>query len=188
VSYQKPRILNDYRDLLWSLFPLVLIAVVFAGLASQCSFAAKGPTQGQVPHFDVAAALSSDARTLPFPIKNPSLPAGWTPNSGSRDTITSTGGGPVSTVGFLTPQGTYMRMSQSNATEESLSRFVLGSRYASGTEQIGDQKWIVYSEPTEESAWIADFGQSRVLITGAGNQSAFTTLASAVTAAQPLQR
>jgi hypothetical protein len=187
VSYQKPRILNDYRDLLWSLLPLVLIVVVFAGLASQCSFAAKGPTQGKIPNFDATAALTSDARTLPFPIRNPGLPEGWAPNSGSRDTITGAGGGPVSTVGFLTPQGTYMRLTQSSATEESLSRFVLGSRYASGTEQIGDQKWVVYAEPGEESAWIADFGASRVLIGGAGNEAAFKTLAGAVATAQPLK-
>ncbi|WP_227996616.1 DUF4245 domain-containing protein [Nocardia australiensis] len=186
MSYQKPRILNDYRDLLWSLVPLILIVVVFAGLASQCSFAAKGPTQGQIPHFDAAAAFTSDARNMPFPIRNPSLPDGWTPNSGSRDTITSAGGGPVSTVGFVSPQGTYMRLAQSNATEESLARFVLGSRYASGTEQVGDQKWIVYSEPGEESAWIADLGQSRVLITGAGNNDVFTVLAQAISRAQPL--
>ncbi|WP_378733819.1 DUF4245 domain-containing protein [Nocardia brasiliensis] len=187
MSYQKPRILNDYRDLFWSLIPLVLIAVVFAGLASQCSFGAKGPTQGQIPHFDVQAALTSDARTLPFPIRNPAVPADWTPNSGSRESISGTGGGPVSTVGYITAQGAYMRFTQSNATEESLARFVLGSRYASGTEQIGDQKWIVYSEPGSESAWITDLGQSRVLITGAGKKEAFTTLAQAITAAQPLK-
>ena len=188
VSYQKPRILNDYRDLFWSLIPLVVIVVVFAGLASQCSFAVKGPTQGQIPHFDVRAALSNDARTVSFPIRDPSLPEGWTPNSGSRDTITSTGGGPVSTIGYITPQGTYLRMSQSSATEESLSRFVLGSRYGSGTEQVGAQKWVVYAEQGSETAWIADLGQSRVLITGAGNQSAFNTLAASIQAAQPLPR
>jgi hypothetical protein len=169
VSYQKPRILNDYRDLFWSLIPLVLIAVVFAGL-------------------DVTAALANDAKTMPFPIRNPSLPEHWTPNSGSRDTITSAGGGPVSTVGYITPQGTYMRMSQSSATEEALARFVLGSRYGAGTEQVGDQKWVVYAEQGSETAWIADFGKSRVLITGAGNHAAFTTLAAAIDAAQPLQR
>ncbi|MEV4240958.1 DUF4245 domain-containing protein [Nocardia sp. NPDC050408] len=188
MSYQKPRILHDYRDLFWSLIPLVLIAVVFAGLASQCSFAAKGPTQGHIPNFDVTAALANDAKTMSFPIRNPSLPEHWTPNSGSRDTITSTGGGPVSTVGFITPQGTYLRMSQSSATEEALSRFVLGSRYGTGTEQVGDQKWVVYAEQGSETAWIADFGQSRVLITGAANHAGFTTLAAAIGAAQPLAR
>lgn len=179
--------MNDYRDLFWSLIPLVLIAVVFAGLASQCSFAAKGPTQGQIPHFDVQAALTSDAHSLPFPIRNPAVPSAWTPNSGSRENISGTGGGPISTVGYITDHGAYMRFSQSNATEESMSRFVLGSRYASGTEQIGDQKWIVYSEPGSEPAWIADLGQSRVLITGAGQRDSFVTLAQAITGAQPLK-
>ncbi|MBF6355367.1 DUF4245 domain-containing protein [Nocardia higoensis] len=186
MSYQKPRILHNYKDLLFSLLPLVLIVVVFAGLASQCSFAAQGPTPGQIPTFDAATALESDARTLPFPIRDPEVPDSWTPNSGSRDTIVGAGGGQVSTVGYITEAGTYMRMTQSNATEQALSRFVLGSRYAGGVEQISGQKWVVYAEPTEETAWIADFGDVRVLITGAGNASAFTTLAQAVTAAQPL--
>ncbi|WP_081706244.1 DUF4245 domain-containing protein [Nocardia sp. CNY236] len=187
MSNQKPRIMNDYRDLFWSLIPLVLLAVVFAGLASQCSFAANGPTQGQIPHFDVRAALTADARTLPFPIRHPVVPAEWTPNSGSRESIGGTGGGPVSTVGYLTEQGTYMRFTQSSATEEALSRFELGSRYASGTEKIAAQQWTVYAEPGAETAWIADFGRSRVLITGAGDQAAFTTLATAITAAEPLR-
>ncbi|WP_040798177.1 DUF4245 domain-containing protein [Nocardia higoensis] len=188
MSYQKPRILLNYKDLLFSLLPLVLIVVVFAGLASQCSFAAKGPIQGQIPTFDAAAALQSDARTLSFPIRDPEVPESWTPNSGSRDTIVGEGGGQVSTVGYITDAGTYMRMTQTNATERSLSRFVLGSRYAGGVEQIGGQKWVVYAEPTEETAWIADFGKVRVLISGAGDDAAFTTLAQAITAAQPLAR
>lgn len=183
---QKPRILNDYRDLIWSLVPLVLIAVVFAGLASQCSFAANGPTQGKIPYFDVNAALRDDARNLKFPVRNPGVPADWTPNSGSRNTITGPGGGPVTTVGYITPTGNYMQLTQTSATEEALARFVLGSRYGSGAEQIGAQKWIVYAEPTEETAWIADLGESRVLIKGAGNAAAFKTLAEAVTAAPPL--
>lgn len=188
VSYQKPRILHNYKDLLFSLLPLVLLVVVFAGLASQCSFAAQGPTQGQIPNFDARAALQSDARTLSFPIRDPEVPESWKPNSGSRDTIVGEGGGQVSTVGYITDAGTYMRMTQTNATERSLTRFVLGSRYAGGTEQIGGQKWVVYAEPTEETAWVADFGDARVLITGAGDNAAFTTLAQAVAAAQPLTR
>ncbi|NEW42293.1 DUF4245 domain-containing protein [Nocardia cyriacigeorgica] len=188
MSYQKPRIMNDYRDLFWSLIPLALIAVVFAGLASQCSFSADGPTQGQIPSFDAKTALESDAANLSFPIRAPAVPEGWTPNSGSRDTITEQGGGTVSTIGYITPAGTYMELNQSNATEVAFARHTLGSRYASGTRDIGARKWVVYDEPGEESAWIADFGQSRVLIRGAGDEAAFTTLAEAVTAAAPLPK
>lgn len=184
---QKPRIMNDYKDLFLSLIPLVLIAVVFAGLASQCSFAATGPTEGRIPHFDIDAALGSDARSLDFPIRKPELPASWTPNSGSRETVTAAGGGPVSTVGYITGEGTYMRLSQSSATEQQLSRFVLGSRYPTGTVDVGGAKWAVYSQPTQETAWVTDLGGVRVLITGAGNDAAFRTLAGAVATAQPLE-
>ncbi|MFC9893819.1 DUF4245 domain-containing protein [Nocardia sp. NPDC127579] len=188
MSYQKPRILLNYKDLFLSLIPLVLIAVVFAGLASQCSFAANGPTQGAIPHFDIDAALAADAKTLQFPIRKPAVPADWTPNSGSRAAIAGAGGGAVSTVGYITHQGTYMQLTQTDASEEALARFVLGSRYASGTQQIGRQSWTVYAEPTEETAWIADLDGVRILIKGAGNEGAFKTLAEAVGAAQPLTR
>ncbi len=182
----KPRIMNDYRDLVWSLIPLVLIAVVFAGLTSQCSFAANGPTQGTIPSFDAAAALRSDAQNLRFPVREPALPENWQPNSGSRDTIAAAGGGTVSTIGFITGAGTYMELNQTDATEELLVDRVVGARYATGTRETGGQKWVVYDEPDAESAWTADFGDSRVLIRGAGDTAAFPTLAAAVTAAQPL--
>ncbi|MFE1592718.1 DUF4245 domain-containing protein [Nocardia sp. NPDC058705] len=188
MSQKKHRIFNDYRDLFWSLIPLVLAAVVLAGAASQCSVATNGPTQGQIPHFDATAALKSDAKTLSFPIRQPALPQGWVSNSGSRDTIAAAGGGDVSTVGYITPQGTYMRYTQSNASEEALSRHVLKSRYPTGTTDVAGQKWVVYAEPTEETGWIADLGGVRILITGAGNEAAFTTLATAIINAQPLAK
>lgn len=188
MSNTKPRILNDWKDLFWSLLPLVLICLVIAGIASQCSFSAKGPTPGQIPHFDLNHALADDAKRLPFPIRKPALPEGWTPNSGHHDTITGTGGGSVSTVGFITPQGTYMQMTQSNAAEEALAKNVVGTRYATGVEQVGDRKWVVYAEPETETAWVTDFGDVRVLIKGAGNAAAYNTLASAIGQAQPLPR
>lgn len=187
VPNQKPRILNDYRDLFWSLIPLVLICVVFAGIASQCSFSAHGPTPGKIPAFDVTAALRDDARTLPFPIRQPSLPDGWKPNSGSRDTITGTGGGAVSTVGYLSPQGTYMQLTQSNATVDALANHVEGVRAPAGTQRVGDRVWSVFHVNGTEPAWITDFGTVRVLIKGAGDQSIYTTLAGAVGAAKPLE-
>jgi hypothetical protein len=185
VSYQKPRTQHDYRDLVWSLIPLVLICVVFAAVASQCSFSTHGPTPGAIPSFDVNAALESDAHTLPFPVRKPDLP-GWKPNSGSRDTIPGAGGGAVSTVGFITPQGTYMQLTQSNATADVLAGHVEGAHRAGGAQQFGDRTWAVYHQAGSEPAWVTDFGAVRVLIKGAGDTAAFTTMANAVDAAQPL--
>ncbi|MCX4096098.1 DUF4245 domain-containing protein [Nocardia sp. alder85J] len=185
MSYQKPRTQHDYRDLVWSLIPLVLICVVFAAVASQCSFSAHGPTRGNIPSFDLDAALQADAHTLSFPVRKPDLP-GWTPNSGSRDTVTGTGGGDVSTVGFITPQGTYMQLTQSNATPDALAGHIEGARHAGGTQQLGDRTWSVYHQPGSEPAWVTDFGTVRVLIKGAGDSAAFDAMANAVDAAQPL--
>ncbi|MFE3193535.1 DUF4245 domain-containing protein [Nocardia sp. NPDC059240] len=192
MSYQKPRSQNDYKDLIWSLAPLVLICLVIAGIASQCSFSTGGPKQGQIPNFDAKAALTDDARLMPFPIRLPALPNDgddkWTPNSGSHFTITGTGGGDVSTVGYITPQGTYMQLSQSNATADAMAKKYAPTPKATGTQQHGDHMWSVYAEQGSESAWIADFGDVRVLIKGAGNGDAFDTLATAVVRAQPLPR
>ncbi|WP_433562992.1 DUF4245 domain-containing protein [Nocardia sp. CA-151230] len=192
MSYQKPRSQNDYKDLIWSLAPLVLICLVIAGIASQCSFSTGGPTQGRIPNFDAKAALTDDARHLSFPIRLPALPDAdpdkWTPNSGSHDTITGTGGGDTSTVGFITPQGTYMQLTQSNATVDALAKKYAPTKTGSGTQRYGDHMWNVYAEPGSESAWISDFGDVRVLIKGAGNAAAFGTLATAMGQAQPLPR
>ncbi|MEC3952069.1 DUF4245 domain-containing protein [Nocardia sp. CDC153] len=192
MSYQKPRSQNDYKDLIWSLAPLVLICLVIAGIASQCSFSTGGPKQGQIPKFDAKAALTDDARLMSFPIRLPVLPDTdpnkWTPNSGSHDTITGTGGGDTSTVGFITPEGTYMQLTQSNASADALAKKYANGRPASGSEVRADHKWTVYAEQGSEPAWITDFGDVRVLIKGAGNANAFNTLSTAVGQAQPLPR
>ncbi len=182
VPNTKPRIMNDWKDLFWSLLPLVLICLVIAGIASQCTFSANGPTAGQIPNFDAHTALAEDARQLPFDIREPALPADWKPNSGSRDP------GVSSTVGYITPQGSYMQLTQSNAAEEVLAKKIVGTRYATGTQQVGARKWVVYAEPGTEPAWITDFGDTRVLIKGAGNAGSFTVLATAIGNAPALPR
>ena len=185
---QKPRILNDYRDLIWSLIPLVLICVVLAAVASQCTFTAHGPTPGQVPDFDVQSALHDDAKVLSFPIRDPAVPADWKPNSGSRDTISGPSGGTISTVGYITANGTYLQLSQSDASESALADHAVSTRSTSGSRMVGAQKWTVYHVQGSEAAWVADFGASRVLIKGAAGEGAYLALAQAVGAAAPLQR
>ncbi|WP_067816970.1 DUF4245 domain-containing protein [Nocardia inohanensis] len=186
MSYQKPRTQHDYKDLIWSLLPLLLICLVIAGIASQCSFQTGGPKQGQIPEFKVHDSLTVAARELSFPIREPAVPGDWTPNSGSRADVT--GGGKLATVGYITNHGAYMQLTQSDATEDKLAAQIVGSRYATGTEQIGDRKWVVYGEADTEPAWITDFGDVRVLIKGAGNKGSFMTLATAVGNAQPLPK
>ena len=188
VSYQKPRIMHDYRDLFWSLIPLLLMCVAIAAIASQCSFSPDGPTPGRVPNFDVHAALHDDAHTLPFPIRDPALPEQWQANSGSRDAVTGRGGGAVSTVGYLSPQGTYMQLSQTDAAAGALADHAIGTRSPGGTQTIGGHSWTVYHVDNQEPAWVSDFGPVRVMLKGAGDQQVYQALADAVGAAQPISR
>lgn len=182
----KPRILLGPKDLIWSLIPLMVLAIIIAGLSTRCSFSPGGPKVGPVPSFDAHAAFRADAATLTFPVREPAVPAGWAPNSGSKDTIGDPGGGRATTVGYITDGGRYLALVQSNASEQALARHQDGELVPTGTEQIAGHTWVVYGYPTKESAWITDLGDVRVLIHGAGSKSEYTALAQAVVAATPI--
>ncbi|MGI9126108.1 MAG: DUF4245 domain-containing protein, partial [Mycobacterium sp.] len=137
----KPRVLQDGRDMFWSLVPLVLMCVVLAGLVGMCSFSPKGPVEGKTPTYDVSSALRADAAAVPFPIRLPVLPEGWQPNSGTRSGIeagrTDPGNGPkqnavVSRVGYIAPSKMYVSLSQSNADEAALVSSIQTSVYPTG--------------------------------------------------------
>ena len=84
---QKSRLLQDGRDMFWSMAPLVLACLVLAGMVGMCSFAAQRPARGPLPDYDAPAALKADAETLKFPDPAAALPDGWQANSGSRGRI-----------------------------------------------------------------------------------------------------
>src|SRR6201993_3056191 len=60
----KPRLLQDGRDMFWSLGPLVVGCIVLAGLVGMCSFQPGGPKTGPPPSYDAPAALRADAVPL----------------------------------------------------------------------------------------------------------------------------
>ncbi|EME20409.1 DUF4245 domain-containing protein [Rhodococcus triatomae] len=187
MAGDKPRYLQDNRDIIWSLIPLVLFIVIIAGIARSCSFSPGGPTSGPVPQFDINAALTFDAAELDFPIRNPAVPDTWQPNSGSRGTATGDGGGDVSTVGYITGTGTYLQLSQSSATEEALVPWVAGERRApTGADFHDGNSWVLYDEQGSEPIWVTDLGDVRVLVTGSGSVDEFATLATAVGQAEPI--
>lgn len=186
---KKPRILQNGQDMAWSLIPLVVACLLIAAVAQSCSFSPGGPKPGPIPSFDAAAAFRYDSRELGFPIRQPQVPDGWTPNSGSRSIVAGAGGGDSSNIGYITAGGRYIQLTQSNATMATLVPFVAGeARYATGTEQIGDRTWDVFGGAGVEAIWVSDFGDTRILVTGPAPADAFTELATAVGAATPLQR
>lgn len=187
MANSKPRILNNNRDMVWSLIPLVIACLLIAGVASQCSLSPGGPKQGPIPNFDVNSALQYDAAAIGFPVRNPVVPEEWTPNSGSRATISGDSGGAASTVGYITGSGAYLQLTQTAASEELVVPFVAGETvYASGAQNVSGRDWVVYGEEGSRTYWVSDFGDVRILLGGTANTEEFTTLAAAVEATEPL--
>lgn len=193
----KPRLLQDGRDMFWSLIPLVAGCIVLAGLVGMCSFQPVGTNQGPIPSYDAPAALRADAQTLGFPIRLPRLPAGWQPNSGGRGGIEngrtdpSTGqrlNAATSTVGYIGPTGMYLSLTQSNADEDKLVGSIHPSPYPTGTVDVDGTGWVVYhGSGQDEPIWTTRLaGATQVAITGAGGADQFRTLAAATQSQPPL--
>ena len=196
----KSRLLHDGRDMFWSMAPLVLACIVLAGMVGMCSFQATGPKTGNIPSYDAVGALKSDAQTLGFPVRMPALPDGWRPNSGSRDGLDAGRTDPVtgeavrakaSTVGYITPSGMYVSLTQSNADEDKLVRWIHADMVPSGTQDVAGVSWVVYEGGVRgEPLWTTHLdgadGGTHVAITGAGSADEFRTLATATQTQSPL--
>ena len=195
----KPRLLQDGRDMFWSMFPLVLGCILLAGVLGMCSFAPTGPGQGPVPMFDAPTALKADAEALHIPIRVPALPDGWRSNSGARQGIeggrTGADGRParavVSRVGYLSPGGMYLALDQSDADEEKLVGAIHDDMVPAGSEDVDGVRWTVYqgdgdTEPVWTTRLSGPDGTAQLAITGAGDTDEFRTLAAATQRQPPL--
>jgi len=200
----KSRLLQDGRDMFWSMAPLVIACVVLAGILGMCSFQASGPGQGPAPAFDAPAAMQADADALKIPIRLPQLPAGWQANSGSRKGIDGGRTDPVSgqlvrgvssTVGYLAPSGMYLSLTQSNADEAKLVASINTEVVPTGAQDVDGVNWVVYeggeqdgrpSEPVWTTQVDGPTGPAQIAITGGAGTDEYRTLAAATQSASPL--
>jgi hypothetical protein len=204
----KPRLLQDGRDMFWSIMPLVVACIVLAGLAGTCTFAPGATNHRTMPSYDAAGALRADAQTFEFPVRLPQLPEGWRPNSGSRGGIENGRTDPsgsqrlravTSTVGYISPTGMYLSLTQSNADEDKLVGSIHPSprpdMYPTGAVDVDGTRWIVYQgagstgnavEPVWTTRLDGPAGSAQIAITGAGSEDQFRTLAAATQSQPPL--
>jgi hypothetical protein len=188
----------------WSIAPLVFACIVLAGVLGMCSFAPSGPGKGPAPSYDAPAALQADANDLKIPIRVPRLTDGWHANSGSRKGIDGGRTDPSSgqqvravssTVGYLTPSGMYVSLTQSNADEDKLVASINADLYPTGTQDVHGVKWVVYEggqgdgKPAE-SVWTTRLtgptGPSQIALTGAAGTEEYRMLAQATQTQSPL--
>lgn len=182
--------------MVWSLVPLTLVILAFAGLAGMCAFSPGGPEtdRSAVPTVDAAAELSRVAAELPFAVRNPGVPAGWRANSFGVRPVTGADGAAGATspravrVGWLLPGGGYLRLSQSDAGERELVAAETGTARPApvGAVQVDGVSWVHYPSVRDEPAWVTEVSGVRLLVTGSAPEVELRTLAAAVLAAQPL--
>ena len=171
------------RDVLLSMVPLVLVVLALVGAAGMCSFSPGGPSidPGTLPTVDATERIERAAATVTFPVRSPELPAGWQANSADVDRVGADAGAPQAVrVGWRTPDGNYLRLSQSSAVEAELAAFETEQLAApTGAVQAAGRAWVRYPGLRAEQAWVTDLGEVRLLVTGSGTQEQFRILAKA---------
>jgi hypothetical protein len=190
-----PRSALTARDLLVAIGVLVLVVLVFGGLARSCTFAPTGPTidSSRLPVVDAPAELRQLAVDVPFPVRVPAVPTEWRANSAGRDSVPD--GGHAVRTGYLTPEGRYLRLSQSDATEEALLAMESGPQAvtAQGVVDVDGQRWVTYTGAGErtEPIWVTEVTTPgapsvRMLVTGSGSEADLRTLATAAVTGEVL--
>ncbi|WP_214364277.1 DUF4245 domain-containing protein [Pseudonocardia sp. H11422] len=171
--------------MLIALAVLVPIVLIMAGSVRSCSFAPGGPTVSvdAGPTVDAPARLRELARDVPFGVRIPAVPQGWRANSTDRSPVE--GGGSAVRAGWITPEGRYLRLVQSDAAEEALVVTEAGVPLPGrGTVDAAGRSWVVYGTDGGEPFRITEIAAPgaptvRLLITGSGTEDEFRTLAEA---------
>lgn len=182
------------RDMVVALGVLVLAVAVIGGVTRGCSFSPGGPSVDPtgLPVVDAPAELRALAPAVPFPLRVPAVPPGWRSNSVAQDRLdpADPAAGRAVRAGYLTPEGRYLRLVQSDGTEEALLTSEVGATVvpAQGTTTVGGTTFVVYGAADEEPIWIGELDGVRVLITGSAGEPDFQALAGAVLTGQVLPR
>jgi hypothetical protein len=176
------------RDMLLSMVVLAVVILILAAITHSCSFSPGGPTvsTANLPSVDVSAELGAAAGQVRFPLRRPTLPADWRPNSDSEQPIGTDNSDAVVYVGWLTGTGRFLQLAQSNASVTDLVHQIAGADVPvtpQGQTRVGDATWTVYSGVRDEQSWVRDLGPVRLLITGNADAAEFSTLAAAAQSA-----
>jgi uncharacterized protein DUF4245 len=174
-----PRSALTMRDMIGALVVLALVVLAAGGLSRSCTFAPTGPTVdgSQLPSADVRTELTRLVPDSAFPLRLPTVPDGWRSNAVDRTALPE--GGRVVRIGYLTPDGRYLRLQQGDATEEAMLRAEAGdgAAPAQGAVDVEGRQWVAYTAERGEPIWITDVDGVRMLVTGSGNEADFRTLA-----------
>jgi hypothetical protein len=168
---------------------MVAVMLLIGAVSSRCSFSPEGPTGrgAAAPTVDLGRELRAHAPRLAFPVREPVLPPGWSAGSVGTETLGRSGQDRAIRVGLTTASGRYLRFSQSTGVVADLVELEThGERVVEGSQVVDGTNWLVFPAERSESAWVADRGKVRLLITGNGTEAEFRILATALLTAPVL--
>lgn len=172
--------------MVWSMIALAALIAVFGVIGGLITFNPGGkPQQGQVPQFDAESAYRSDARSMPYPVRAPQVPADWQANSGRTESLA---GEPVTVVGYVTPSGGFVELLQTSASVEDLRTVGTGPRPTAQPIPVGGNEWTIFrGDDDVREVWAIDLGDVRLGVSGLASQADFETMAQAAATAPPIQ-
>lgn len=157
---------------------LGLAMVLTVGFTGLCSFNPGQPDNGPVREVDSSAFLRMETQRADYPVREPVAPEGWQPNS----VRAGMAAGHITTIlGFVTANGDYVHALQTSAPAEDLPADGK-ARIDADPVVVDGVEWTVAegADANTRRTWVADLGDSRVLLEGSANDDEYRTLAAAM--------
>lgn len=175
---KRPRGFETTRDMVLS---MAVVGAVVLGIFWMVAVQ-RPEVQGPIrPEADVEQVFADVRIGDTFPVLEPvDLPDGWTPTSAWYDSEQVSGvvGGGVLHVGFLTPDGSYAELRQTDGDRAAAVDEWVDGAVRTGEVQVGDGVWdLVESEETGKVGLVrADDGVT-IVVTGKADLDELETLA-----------
>lgn len=156
--------------MVYSVGVIILVMVALVAFTGMCSFEKGTPENANINRVDAATYLGTEARAMDFPLRYPEVDPSWIPNSARRIAV---GEHSAPTVGWVVGKDGYVQLSQTDASIEQIAeKYDSKPRPSHETYKLESQTVHLYSsdEAGTRPLRVADLGDARIVVTGAGTE------------------
>nr|WP_239536912.1 DUF4245 domain-containing protein [Arthrobacter roseus] len=128
---------------------------------------------------DVQQVAQSAASAAEFTPASPKLTDEWTSNFARWNSASGVGVDSWE-VGYLTPKGEFIQLSQTDTANPTWIASQTESAPVTGEREIAGVTWELRDRPEDDASLIADLGDTTIILRGTADLGEFDTLATAV--------
>jgi len=167
----------------WS---LAVVGIFVAFVAGVVAWQRSAVPDQALRNVDVAGTFAGAAPTAGFLLWQPAgLPAAWRPTSAwSEGPVSSGVGGVVVHVGYLTPQGSYAELRQTDGNRTLAITNWTGGAVRTGSATVAGRRWQTWQSATQR-ALVLDSGRVTRVVTGKAQWPELQQLAGSLVAYRP---